>query len=565
MSGEPCPNGDLEEPVPRTGGSSPSFFRSGKARVVLCILFCELCERLTYYSIIGNLVIYCTNELGYTSANAAVIVGAFSGTSYFVPIFGGWIADAVAGKYNTIYGSLLIYFIGAVTLPVISIEFAEISDGEVGLSNSQKQGFFIFALLAVAVGTGGIKSNVGPFGAQQMSDAGEEAVQTFFNWFYWFINVGSGIAYSLVVYVQQEYGFALGFTIPAISILLSLIIFVASRSSYFTLPPQGSVLTDVIKITHEGATQCRKPAPEGEVLDSCIDRAKVSKGGHYEDSDVEDVKNLGRIIPIFIPIIIYWTIYSQMSSTYLLQAERMKLKYGTFTLPAAALNLFNVIIILILIPIVDRFIYPCFEKLGLPLSMLKRIGIGMILATGSMLVAAGIEYVRKDIMREGGWTEQMVGDKWYNASDFSVFAQIPQYSLIGASEVFTSITGLEFAYSQAPASMQGIIMGLFLMTTGLGSYLGSLLIVIVNAASSNTWLPDEINNGYLENFFFLLAGLMVVDFFFFIVIAHNYRYVGEVGELKLPNEDEYIYNSETETLLKRSGSDPRRENAYEKI
>lgn len=106
---------DEEKILPDSQELSPtpvSFFKSGRVRVVLCILFCELCERLTYYSIIGNLIIFCTNELGYSSATAAVIVAAFSGTSYFVPIFGGWIADSFAGKYNTIYGSLLIYFVG---------------------------------------------------------------------------------------------------------------------------------------------------------------------------------------------------------------------------------------------------------------------------------------------------------------------------------------------------------------------------------------------------------------------------------------------------------------------
>ena len=78
----------------------------------MCILFIELCERMTYYSISGNLVLFCTSVLFTDSTTAATISLAFTGTSYFIPVFGGYIADTVAGKFNTIYGSALIYFVG---------------------------------------------------------------------------------------------------------------------------------------------------------------------------------------------------------------------------------------------------------------------------------------------------------------------------------------------------------------------------------------------------------------------------------------------------------------------
>eukprot|EP00057_Strongylocentrotus_purpuratus_P016036 XP_011670510.1 PREDICTED: solute carrier family 15 member 4 [Strongylocentrotus purpuratus] len=335
----------------------------------------------------------------------------------------------------------------------------------------------------------------------------------------------------------------------------------ALKLSFYCCPRAGSVLTKVVKITYDGARKCTHPDPGEEDLDSCLDRTKVSKGGRYQDQEVDDVKSLGRVIPVFIPIIIYWTIYIQMSSTYVLQGMRMRLDYGGFTIPVAALNLFNVIIILILIPIMDQFVYPCFERHGLRLSMLKRIGIGMVFASGSMVVAAIVEICRKNVMRDGGYILQTIAGDTYNSSDVSVFAQIPQYTLIGASEVFTSITGLEFAYSQSPDSMQGVVMGLFLMTTGLGSYLGSLLVVIVNAASSDTWFPDEINNGYLEYFYFLLAGMMLLDFAVFLVIARHYKYVkvtgrpasvDEASDSMPPLEVDYSYHSETEALLPKS-------------
>ena len=100
--------------TPTARNEEQSLFTSGRLHIVLCILFCELCERLTYYSIAGNLVLYCTSALDFSSEDAATISLVFSGTAYFVPLFGGWLADSFAGKYNTIYGSLLIYLIGKI-------------------------------------------------------------------------------------------------------------------------------------------------------------------------------------------------------------------------------------------------------------------------------------------------------------------------------------------------------------------------------------------------------------------------------------------------------------------
>ncbi len=91
-----------------------SLSKSGRFRTVLFILFSELCERLTYYSISANLVLFCTSVLDFPSDTAAVIALVFSGTAFFSPVFGGWVADSIAGKYNTIYGGLLVYITGNV-------------------------------------------------------------------------------------------------------------------------------------------------------------------------------------------------------------------------------------------------------------------------------------------------------------------------------------------------------------------------------------------------------------------------------------------------------------------
>ena len=89
--------------------------------------------------------------------------------------------------------------------------------------------------------------------------------------------------------------------------------------------------------------------------------------------------------------------------------------------------------------------------------------------------------------------------------------------------------GLELAYTEAPQSLQGVVMGVFLLTTGLGSYLGAGVVAVVNAISGyhhdkDKWYPDTkyINEGKLAYYFFLLAGLMFLNFILYIFVALSF-------------------------------------------
>ncbi|CAG2246363.1 PHT [Mytilus edulis] len=408
---------DISETLPKTTGYgttevNPRFTRK-RLLIVGSVLMTELCERLTYYSVVANLILFCTSTLDISSTDAARINLVFSGSVFIIPIFGGYIADAFTGKYNAIFGSGLIYVIGLVLLPASAVDYKAWFGNHNDISTETRRGFFISSLVLIAIGTGGIKANVGPFGAQQVENLGPQAVQSFFNWFYWFINVGAIIAYSGVAAVQQDVGFDVGFLIPLISMIIALVIFVLNKSKYNSSPAGDSVLQDTIGV-------CWASKYKG------FNNARNDNGGKYSNEMVDGVIAVLRI--------------------------------------------------------------------------------GMILAALSVFVAGILEiYRKKDISIIG---QTLAGDT-FNASSISVFAQIPQFTLIGASEVFTSISGLEFAYSQAPDFMQGVCMGLFLATSGIGGYVAELILEIVVALTGSnppdSWFPDEINDGKTEYLFFLLG------------------------------------------------------------
>ena len=233
-------------------------------------------------------------------------------------------ADTFLGRYNTIYGSSLLYVVGAIVLGAATFDYGAIY----GLSTGSKEAFLGIALLLISVGTGGIKANVSPLGADQIENEGPIIVQRFFDWFYWFIQLGSFLAYTAVVSVQQEVSFFYGYVITALSMFLAVILFVIGRKYYITHEHKGSYLSETLKIIWQGLKkiQCQRSAQVGS---HWLDRVKESLGGTYKDQRVEDVKSVLKIVPIFLTFILYWTIYGQVSVKRWIQTEGSHSDYSS--------------------------------------------------------------------------------------------------------------------------------------------------------------------------------------------------------------------------------------------
>lgn len=528
-------------------------------RVASFILVNEFCERLAFYGILSNLVLFLGSRLHLLDEQADSVALIFSGTCYLTPLLGGWFADAQWGRFKTIMVFICIYILGMALLSFSTLhEFTSAP-------------LVYIALLLIATGTGGIKPNVSSFGADQFPEDDETDRQRFFAWFYWMINCGALLAFSVVAYVQQNIGFTAGYLIPTFSMLISFIAFVAGRRHYTRLPPGGSVVSRTVRIVAE-ATQCcqpcrragccgnkaglpvitratsstlslRSPGAAGSSgkRASFLDRAKVTNGGTFLSSEVEDVKEFGRVIPVLLTFCLYWIVDNQVSSVFLSQGEVLDLTLGSFTIPVAALGMADAIVIMVLIPIMDKWMYPFLQRRGLNLSMLQRIGVGFLLATAAMGVSGLVEMLRLHRVHQGRVHQQTVAGARVIAADMSIFWQIPQYALIGGSEVFAATTGLEFAYSQSPSNMRSVVMALFLFTNAIGDYIGSALLAAVNGLSApHEWIPKNLNNGRLDLYYYFLGGVMVVNIVVLYVVSRNYVYkdaaVSKLGGLGAQEE-----------------------------
>jgi peptide/histidine transporter 3/4 len=410
-------------------------------------------------------------------------------------------------------------------------------------------------------------------------------------WFFtsWFrsINLGALLSYTLVAYVCQygipflggeSWGFFVGYMIPTIALGLGIAVFMSATTRYKKFPPQGSMVSRAVGILSEGVTR----RGQGEKGGHWLDVASVTQGGSYSPNEVESVKYVTRLFPYLAIMIPYWGIYGQTKTAFQIQGCQMNSKLGTFQLPISAMNIFNNVTILLLVPLFEQYMFPALNKAGYTLTMLIKIGMGFVFAIMAMIMAALIEVYRmQNVPANAYYEDQSARDnispcrnidnynpykyqEWYagtnddkptncwqmtttacsnipdgqelpldciecdyipQMSHIHIFWQIPQFVLIGVSEIFASITSLEFFYSQAPASMRSVSQALNLFTNAVGSWLTIPLTLLVNANPNDPWIASDVNDGHLDYYYYLLAGLMAIGLVAFVWLARKFVYV----------------------------------------
>ncbi|XP_061338187.1 protein NRT1/ PTR FAMILY 6.4 [Gastrolobium bilobum] len=512
------------------------------------ILGTELAERIVVMGISMNLVTYLVGNLNLPSAKSATIVTNVLGTLNLLGLLGGFLADAKLGRYLTVAIFATIAALGVCLLTVATtvstMRPPPCNDVKRQhhecIEASGKQLILLYvALYTIAVGGGGIKSNVSGFGSDQfdITDPKEEKKMIFFfNRFYFFISIGSLFSVVVLVYVQDNIGRGWGYGISAGTMLIAVAVLLCGTPFYRFKRPQGSPLTVIWGVLVLAWKKRRLPFPsqptflngylEAKVPHTerfrFLDKAAILDENCSKDrawmvstvTEVEEVKMVIKLIPIWSTCILFWTIYSQMNTFTIEQATFMNRKIGSIVVPSGSLSAFLFITILLFTSLNEKLTVPLARKLThnvQGLTSLQRVGIGLIFSIAAMVVSAIVEKERRQ-------------NAVKNHTTISAFWLVPQFFLVGAGEAFAYVGQLEFFIRESPERMKSMSTGLFLTTLSMGYFISSLLVSIVDKVSKKRWLRSNLNSGRLDYFYWLLAVLGVLNFVLFLVLAMRHQY-----------------------------------------
>ncbi|KAG8390158.1 hypothetical protein BUALT_Bualt01G0054400 [Buddleja alternifolia] len=372
---------------------------------------------------------------------------------------------------------------------------------------------------------------------------------------------GSVFATLGLVYIQENLGWGLGYGIPTFGLILSLVIFYIGTPMYRhkvrrTRHPAGHLLrvvlaafansklelpSDPLKL-HELDQQyyvsTRKPRLHHTHVFRWLDKAAISTSPSRPPctvTQVEETKLVLAMSMIWLVTLIPSTIWAQINTLFLKQGTTLDRHLGpNFQIPAASLGSFVTLSMLVFVPIYDRYFVPfARKKTGNPrgVTLLKRLGIGFMI----QIVAIAIAYT-VEVKRIGAIKVHRLMKSPEAIIPMSIFNLLPQYVLLGVADVFNAIGLLEFFYDQSPEDMQSLGTTFFTSGIGVGNFLNSFLVTVVDGITGRNggkkWIGKNVNDSHFDYYYGFLLILSTLNLGAFVLASKKYVYKTESAEIK---------------------------------
>jgi proton-dependent oligopeptide transporter, POT family len=505
----------------------------------------EAAERFNYYGLRAILTTFMVaqfyNPTGSTDpavmqaaeATANAKTHDFVAMSYLLPMFGGMVSDWFWGKYKTILYLSIVYVIGNIALAV----------------SVNSEMIFTSALMLIALGAGGIKPCVSANVGDQFDESNQHLISKAFSAFYAAINGGSLLSILMIPYLKAHYGPQVAFGVPAIAMMIATAFFYAGRNKYVKVPPKGDSNKLVILLTAFGTLLASylifdKFSKEifgsnfqggtGPILGAWglmiiavalifkkqwfakpgnfigINLYALLNGGfanaakEYSEETIEGIKSVWRIFSVFAFVPIFWALWDQSQSEWVVQAQKMDLNFLGIQWQAEQISFVNAGFILAFIPLFNFVVFPILEKMGVKVTPLRKLGAGFVITALSFVVISIIQ----------GWIDA--------GQTPNIGYQIAAFVVLTAGEVLVSITCLEYAYTQAPPSMKSTIMASYLLTVTLGN-------VLVSIIQNNIKAGGFFAQFHGAGFFWLFTGICAANAIVFMLISPRIKEKSYIG------------------------------------
>jgi POT family proton-dependent oligopeptide transporter len=451
----------------------------------------EAAERYSFYGMKAILTLFMTQTLLFEESDATATFHLFTAAAYFTPLIGGYISDRFWGKYRTI----------------ITLSWAYVAGHAVLAIWESKEGLYV-GLALIAFGAGGIKPCVSAHVGDQFTESTKHLVGKVFGWFYVAINFGAFFASLLTPWTRKMFGAQVAFGVPGVLMAIALFVFWLGRHYYITVPPTGKRDDTPLKVLYYARVAG---------LQAALDR--------FGRAAVDAALAVPRVALVLLPVVGFWALFDQTGSSWVVQATLMEL-HG---LEPDQLQAINPLFVMGIVPLFTVIVYPAFARRGSKVSALQRMTVGMFLTSLSFVAVAVIESF-VDSRTVSGLFVAHVNDLAHAGVPLDALAdrtvaffseplerisalwQLVPYLILTAAEVLVSVTGLEFAYTQAPRSAKSTVMALWFLTVSLGNLLAATvagfnvfagvayygfwaalmgLIAIVFAVIARTYTPVE--------------------------------------------------------------------------
>ncbi|CAN4080487.1 unnamed protein product [Withania somnifera] len=493
--------------------------RKGGLKTMPFIIVNESFERFASSGLQPNMIIYITTFYHTEAAAASILIGIWSSLSDGLSIVGAFVSDSYLGRFRTVA-------IGSLS-SLIAFPCNNINQHDCNGTTTAQFALLLCSLGLISVGAGFVRPCSIALGADQFDNKrnpdNERIIDSYFNWFY------ASMAFTVIVYIQDNFGWQVGFGVPAILVFLSFSMFLMGSPLYVKVKARGSLFTELFQVVVVVAVfrkrhidvqmdyndDCYYTAPESKCLAPSSDFSDIAMGSTciVQDPDkelkpdgttsnpwslccveqVQRLKSILRVLPLwttsFMPILCLsfpFTVFQ------LKTVDRHVLPGHEFEIPAGSFSFISLLTLAIWNIVYDRVLVPLLmSKYPRGLRPVFRMGIGLIISCVAMALGAVVESIRRNKAIDEGFEDDP--DAVLN---MSAMWFVPQYVLLGLTEALSSLGLLNFIYTQLPKSMSIFVLAIYTVGMAIGSlicsFLESVVDHITSAGGNTSWISTNI-------------------------------------------------------------------------
>ncbi|KAI3826087.1 hypothetical protein L1987_00129 [Smallanthus sonchifolius] len=523
--------------------------QKGGMKTMPFIIVNEAFEKIASYGLQSNMIFYLMEVYQMEAVAGTTVIYIWSALSTGLSIFGAFISDSYLGRFRVIAIGSLSSLLGVTLLWLTSmvphLTPSSCHEPETGCSSPTptQLGYLFSSLGLISVGSGCIRPCSLAFGADQLEQHNNQRlIDSYFNWYYATATISTVIGSTIVVYIQDRFGWRVGFAVPALFMICSALMFILGSSLYVKVEVNESPYSGFIQVLIMALKNrkirllphdCYNHSNEMDRVELTHNLRFLNKACVVKDTDnyysglnprsvptvekVESLKSFIRIIPVWSSGILVFANVVQNFPT--LQAEKMNRNVTSWLeIPAASFNMFTLLTLTIWIALYDRMLIPFLAKFTHEprgLHPKTRMGIGIVISIIAMVVSAIVESIRRGLANSN------------TTVDMSAMWLVPQFALLGLSEAFNAIGQMEFYYSELPKSMASSTMAVFTVSMTVATLVASLLTNIVDSVTGQgghvSWLSSDIDEGHVDYYYWLLSFLNLLNFFYYLFCCRVHR------------------------------------------